>query len=175
MEVRKNNNMVRVGIVGMGIRGNLYTATLRDNPQAEVVGVCDTSAEALERALEKKYNTKTYIELSKMLDEVPLDCLIIALPDFLHIDALFQAAGRQINVLLEKPMATTLDEARTMVAAIRRSGIIFMPATNSISSVCPPTGKAWISTAAASLSGFVYHTPWMPPSWLKPISPRSRI
>ena len=36
--------MVRVGIVVMGIREKLYIATQRDNPQAGVVAVCDTSA-----------------------------------------------------------------------------------------------------------------------------------
>jgi len=55
-----------------------------------------------------------------------LDGISVATPDGSHAEIAIRAAERGIHVLVEKPLATTLEECRSMVAAAERAGVILM-------------------------------------------------
>ena len=114
--------MIKVGIIGMGIRGNLYAETIKFNPFAEVTAFAEGSPERLQSAKDK-YKVKAYEDYDRMLQENRFDIVIVALPDHLHKDAVIKAAAAGCNLLIEKPLATSYDDAKEMVAAIKKAGV----------------------------------------------------
>jgi predicted dehydrogenase len=114
--------MIKVGIIGMGIRGNLYAETIKYNPFAEVTAFAEGNKARLQEARDK-YKGGAYEDFSRMLEEQKPDIAIVALPDHLHKDAVLAAADAGCNLLIEKPLATSYADAREMAAAIRKAGV----------------------------------------------------
>lgn len=114
--------MVKVGIIGMGIRGKLYADTIQQNPFAKISGICDNNTEIL-ISLGKKYETKIYTDYREMIDNTELDAVIVATPDFLHRDSVIYTANRKIHLMVEKPFSTLVKDCEDMVAAIQKNEV----------------------------------------------------
>lgn len=114
--------MIKIGIIGMGIRGNLYADTVKYNPFAELVAFAEGNKARLQEARDK-YQGGAYEDFHRMLKEQKPDIAIIALPDHLHKDAVLAAAHAECNMLIEKPLATSSRDAVEMVEAIRKAGV----------------------------------------------------
>ena len=114
--------MINVGIIGMGIRGNLYAKTIKHNAYAQVVAVAEGNKERLQEAT-KSFGVPGYADYTKMLEEKKFDMVIIALPDHLHKEAVLKTAAKKCHMLIEKPLATAYDEATAMVDAIKSAGV----------------------------------------------------
>jgi len=114
--------MLRVGIIGMGIRGTMYAKTIRYNAYAEVTAVAEYSAERLDAAV-KEFDVPGYEAYQKMLAENEFDLVIVALPDHLHREAVLAVAAAKCHMLIEKPLAASYEDAQVMVKAIKEAGI----------------------------------------------------
>jgi predicted dehydrogenase len=118
--------MLRVGVIGAGIMGKMHCQAYRDYHRSEVVAVADVVEERA-RSLAGQWGIKSwYTDYREMLEKEELDAVAVATPDQLHrapsVDAL--EAGK--HVLLEKPLATTLEDGRAIVEAVQRTGKILM-------------------------------------------------
>ena len=113
---------MRIAIVGMGIRGQMYARTVQQNPTATLVGVSDVNNETTEQTA-ARYHVAGFNDVEDMLDKTHPDALIIATPDFAHCAPALAAAARHIHLLIEKPLAITITEAATIVEAAERAGI----------------------------------------------------
>ncbi|WP_010272749.1 Gfo/Idh/MocA family protein [Paenibacillus senegalensis] len=113
--------MIRFGIVGMGIRGSLYANTIEQNPYAEVTAISDVDPERLKQ-YGQQYKAKGYTQVDEMLREETLDAIIIATPDFLHKEPVLAAAAKGLHIMIEKPLATNVEEAEEMAEAVERAG-----------------------------------------------------
>mgnify|MGYP001168819335 CR=1 FL=1 len=120
-------NLIKFGIVGMGIRGTLFADTLLQNPYAELAAVSDAFPVALDRSKEK-YGVPGYTDVKEMLHKERLDALVIATPDFLHREPVLLAAERGLHFMVEKPFSTSVEEAQEMYEAVSRSGVKCMVA-----------------------------------------------
>ena len=87
--------MIKIGIIGMGIRGTMFADTIRENAFAEIVAVAEYNQETLQAAIEN-YQVAGYQDCFKMMDEVEMDGVIVSTPDFLHKDAVIYAANKGI-------------------------------------------------------------------------------
>lgn len=114
--------MIRVGIIGFGIRGNLYAETLRFNPHAEVAAVAESDPATLEKARQRTAG-RLHSDYRAMLEQERLDLVLITLPDHLHRDASVLAAARKCHLLIEKPLATSMKDAVAIRDAVRDSGV----------------------------------------------------
>ena len=119
--------MIKVGIIGIGIRGTMFADTLLQNRYAEVTAVTDSSRENLQKASER-YGVNGYTGSEEMMEKEDLDAVIIATPDFTHCAPVLQAAAKGISILVEKPFATNVEEAEKMFDAVERAGVICMVA-----------------------------------------------
>ena len=117
-----NDGKLRVGIVGMGIRGTLFGATVEQNAWAKLAAVAESSQAALKEA-KKRFNVPCYADFNEMFDQVPMDIAIITTPDFAHKSPFMAAAAKGIDILVEKPFATTLADATEMYDAVKARAI----------------------------------------------------
>ncbi|QIO24519.1 Gfo/Idh/MocA family protein [Haloarcula sp. JP-L23] len=118
---------IDVGVVGTGaIAQRLHIPEYENHEQARVTAICDVEgAKAL--AVADEYDVSNhYTDYETMLNEGDLDAISVCLPNHLHHDVVVAALERDIAVLCEKPISTSLAEADNMVAAANESDAILM-------------------------------------------------
>jgi len=112
----------QVVVVGGGIRGSMFAATVQQHPDAALVALCDPSPSVRERNAQT-LGVPVYADLHAMLAAHPeATAAIIATPDFAHRDAAVDCASRGLDLLVEKPLATTSDDAEAIRAAADAAG-----------------------------------------------------
>lgn len=115
---------MRIGVVGCGYWGSKHVRVLEGLPEVEQVGVID--AQALRReSLKRSFpGVATYRTLDEALPSV--DAVIIATPPESHAKLALQAIGAGKHVMVEKPLATSADDARQIVRAADAAGVKLM-------------------------------------------------
>jgi len=113
---------VRVGVVGVGYLGRIHAKIYAAMPGVELVGVADTDAAARD-AVAAQYGCKPFARAEDMIGKV--DAVSIVVPTVHHLETArpFLTAG--VHMLMEKPLAPTLDEARELVALAERADKVF--------------------------------------------------
>jgi len=112
---------IRVAIVGMGIRGRMYAATCGGLTGAELVGACDL-ADEVRSAAESEFGIEAFADVAEMCQRARPDAVVIATPDFAHTAPALAAADAGCHLLIEKPLAMTVTEAKQIVAAVESAG-----------------------------------------------------
>jgi len=113
--------VTRLGLIGLGAMGRNHLRVLTDLEGAELVAVCDQDAE-IAASVARKNSVPAYTSWDEMLEREKLDAAIVAVPTRFHLDAGLAVLNRGLNVLIEKPIAASLEDGRRLVAAARRSG-----------------------------------------------------
>ena len=104
--------------------GNNHARVYSRLPGVEIVGVADAD-QAVVASVADTYGCRAFPDYQDLLDERP-DVVSIALPTTLHKKAALAAIERGINVLVEKPIADTVDNADEMIEAARQKGVKLM-------------------------------------------------
>jgi predicted dehydrogenase len=114
------NDRIRLGGVGPGDRGSGRVASAQ-KLGAEIVALADVNKGMLDLAQKKLAAPveKTYVDYNDLLARKDIDGVIIATPDHLHHDCLLAAVKAGKDVYIEKPLARTIEEGESMVAAVK--------------------------------------------------------
>ena len=112
---------VRIGVVGAGALGFHHTRILRDVPGAALVGFHDSNSERA-ATVSRELGVTAFPTLDALLDSI--EALSVVVPTPAHFAAAAPALERGIHVLIEKPIATTLDEADQLLAIAKRTGAL---------------------------------------------------
>lgn len=121
---------VGVAVIGAGIMGSAHAGAMAANPLARLVGVASlpvTGARELAARHGAPVATDNYHELLARPD---VDLVVIATPDHLHTEIALAAAQAGKAMLIEKPLATSLEDADRVIAAIERAGVAAMTSFN---------------------------------------------
>ena len=114
---------LRLGIVGCGrISKNHLAAIAMHTDEIELVGLCDTEADRLDRA-SLEAGVPGYGTLAEMLAGAHPDVVVLATPSGLHARQAIEAAEAGCHVVTEKPMATRWEDGRRMVEVFDRAGL----------------------------------------------------
>lgn len=111
---------VRVGVVGCGKVATIHAAALASSREAEFIGVCDTIPERA-AAFASQYGVSAFSRLPAMLRDV--EAVVIGTPHPNHAEPAIRAAEAGVHILVEKPLAASLDDCDAMLAAARKAGI----------------------------------------------------
>ena len=116
---------VRLGVLGAGIIANSFMEAAPDVAHLEVAVICDVAEDAA-RALAVPQNINWVTDCRAVLQDDSIQAVYIALPHHLHEEATIAAAEAGKHILLEKPMANSLQEADRMLAVQREAGVKLM-------------------------------------------------
>jgi len=115
---------MRVGVIGVGVMGNHHARVYSELPGAELIGVADADAR-LVSATARTYNTKAFTDYKELLKQ-HLDAVTIAVPTSLHKKVSIDAAEAGVNILVEKPLADTVENANEIINAADQNGVKLM-------------------------------------------------
>src|SRR5271155_774998 len=115
---------LRVGVIGAGIMGSNHARVLAGLPDATLVGIVDPLPAHRARATELA-NCRTFAELDELIAE-GVDAVTIAAPTHLHHEIALACLAHKIHVLVEKPIASSVEEGRAIVTAAQRAGVTLM-------------------------------------------------
>jgi predicted dehydrogenase len=107
------NSKLNIALIGASGRGNAHHGWIA---QENVVALCDIDDEHLAHGLKRFPKAKTYKDWRKCLDHKGLDAIVIATPDHHHAFISNWALNRDLHIYCEKPLAITIEEARTVRA-----------------------------------------------------------
>lgn len=112
-------DQIRFGVVGGGIRGSMFAEVIQEHSRSQLVAFCEPAPPVAE-SLRTRFAVPVHSDLDSFFAE-GLDAVVIATPDFAHLEAGLAALGRNLHVMLEKPLATTREDAAQLRAAARAS------------------------------------------------------
>jgi predicted dehydrogenase len=110
---------VKVGIIGCGVWGREIINLLGRLPRAELIAVCDTYEPFLKRGKEAAPKAEAFTDYKKIIDNKDVQAVIIATPSHLHTKIALEAMAAGKHVYCEAPLATTIEDARTIARAAR--------------------------------------------------------
>lgn len=112
--------MKRIGIIGAGIIGVSHKNAIMKNKDCCLAAVCDVVIEKAQSLVEGT-DIPVFTDYKEMAEKIELDAVIINLPHFLHKEVTVYFLERRIAVLVEKPMANTVEECDAMIAAAEKN------------------------------------------------------
>ena len=105
---------LRAGIVGVGFIGAVHAEQLRRLGNIEVVAITDT--DLAKKKAEALCIPRGYASYKEMIDKEQLDCVHICTPNDTHFEIAMYAMQSGVNVVCEKPMTKTVEEAEKLLA-----------------------------------------------------------
>ncbi len=117
-------DVLRVGVVGVGVMGSNHARVLAEMTGVELVGVADPDRKQAE------FVGTTLgcgsVPAVEALFDLGVNAVTIAAPTHLHHEIALLCIARGVHVLVEKPIASTIAEGRDLIAAARRAGVVLM-------------------------------------------------
>ena len=115
---------LRVGVAGVGVMGSNHARVLAELPGVKLVGIADPDRQRRD-FVAGKLGCAAFDDVSELIAD-GIDAVSIAAPTHLHRDIATECIARGLHVLVEKPIAPTVEEGRAIVAAARRAGVTLM-------------------------------------------------
>jgi len=115
--------VVKFGIVGCGNISVRYIEAIKKNPKARLIATCDLLEERAKAAMEKGEAEAYYLDYNEMLEKANIDAVIITTHIGAHARLAIEAANAGKHMLVQKSMATSLEDADSVVNAVRKAGV----------------------------------------------------
>ncbi len=131
---------IKVAVIGCGaIAQRRHIPEYADNENVELVAFADPILERAE-SMAETYGGQAFGSFEELLAQADVDAVSVCTPNHLHASMAIAAANAGKHVLVEKPMATTLEEGERMIEAARSNGVFLMVGHNQ--RLMPPHVKA---------------------------------
>ena len=113
---------IRTGVIGCGKVGHMHAKAYQDIPKAELVAICDSDL-ARAQSYADQYGARAFASVELMVREAKVDVVSVCTPHPLHKEVTLEALNAGANVLVEKPLASTLADCDTMISLARQKGL----------------------------------------------------
>ncbi len=115
------NDKTKVAVIGVGYLGEHHARIYSAMNDVELVGVADANRDRANE-IAAKYSTKAYYDYRELPGDV--QAVSIVVPTILHYPVALDFIRHNIDVLIEKPITTTVDEADNLIKESRENGVI---------------------------------------------------
>ena len=121
---RDADRLLRVGVVGVGVMGSNHARVFADLPGVRLVGVADPDGKQRD-FVSRALGCPEFSGVEPLL-AAGVDAVTIAAPTHLHRELALCCIEQGVHVLVEKPIAPSVEEGRTIIAAARHAGVALM-------------------------------------------------
>lgn len=117
---------LKVAVIGAGTMGMNHLRVLRDldGEQVQLVGVAETHEPTLKHAMHR-FHVAGYTDYRQMAEQTHPDLAAVVVPTHLHFEIASHLLNQGINVLIEKPMTSTIEEAGALIQLAQLRGAKF--------------------------------------------------
>jgi len=115
--------MLKGGVIGFGRMGVTHYSILNTHPDVQLVAACDSSKFTL-KSLKRYTSLKLFTDYEKMLNEVQMDFVIVAVPTALHTEIVKAGIQRGLHIFVEKPFSLTAEEGKEIVAMLEGKDLV---------------------------------------------------
>ena len=116
--------MIRVGVIGAGAMGKNHIRIYSEMPGVELAGISDIDKDLVE-GLAQEYDTQAFTDYNELL-KLGLDAVSIVVPTKLHRQVAVECIRAGANVLVEKPIADSVENAQAIIDAAKEQGKVVM-------------------------------------------------
>ena len=116
---------VKVAVIGVGMMGRNHARVYAELPGVKLVGVADADAMVAE-AVVRRCGGQAYTDHCQLLDEQQPDAVTIAVPTVDHLQVALDVIERGTHLLIEKPIAHTVEQGQQIIAAAEAAGVRLM-------------------------------------------------
>jgi predicted dehydrogenase len=114
--------MLKAAVVGLGSMGRNHARVYRELDGVDLIGVADQN-ESIAEEMGRRYSARVFTDYRKLIDEAKPDVVSLALPTVNHFDCAMSFVDAGINVLVEKPITKTVEQAQKLVAAAKQKNL----------------------------------------------------
>jgi len=123
---RPDDRPLGVGMVGAGYWGRNLARNFLDCPSTELLWVCDADEGAAARLVGRRSEVRVSAELDKMLADDDVEAVAVVTPPGTHLDIGLRCLRAGQHVLMEKPLATSVEGGELLVATAAELGLTLM-------------------------------------------------
>jgi len=117
---------LRVGVIGLGTFGRVHMQAYSGHPDVRLAAICDLDEKRVQEIGEEYGVTACFCDYKDLLGLPELDAVSIVTPDFTHTEIVIEAVRRGKGVLVEKPLATSLEDCERIGEALCARPVPFM-------------------------------------------------
>ena len=114
--------VLRLGVAGLGLASTFMLPHLATHPKIKLAAAADLRQEALE-LFASEFQAETFQSVEALCASPNVDAVYVCTPNYLHAEHVIIAAEHRKHVVVEKPMALTIEECEAMNAAAERNGV----------------------------------------------------
>lgn len=114
--------MIRAGVIGVGAIGKHHARVYNDLENVALVAVADPD-EVRRTAVAERYKVAAYADHNELLNDVELDVVSVAVPTVLHHTVASSVIDHGVHLLIEKPIASAVEEARNLIRQAEETGL----------------------------------------------------
>lgn len=116
---------IRTAVLGVGAFGEVHARTYHESEVADLVCVCDLNADRA-KEIAAKYRCEYTTNSQEIADDNSIQVVSVATPDFAHREPCLQMIEAGKHILVEKPLATTVEDAEAISRAAVQKGVRLM-------------------------------------------------
>ena len=111
---------MKVGVIGVGVMGQNHVRVYSELPNCKLVGIADIN-ETLAESVAQKYHTQAFYDYKDLI-KTGVEAVSIAVPTSLHSEVASFFLGKGVHCLVEKPIASNVEDAKMLVELARKTG-----------------------------------------------------
>lgn len=116
---------VRFGVAGLGVAFNFLARSIQGRSHLVLAGACDVRQGALDK-FSAQFGGETHLDFEEMCKSPNIDVIYVMTPNPLHQDQVITAAKHGKHIIVDKPMATSIEACEAMNEAAETNGVILM-------------------------------------------------
>ena len=117
---------LRVAVVGTGSMGANHVRVYANREDVQLVGVVDPNFDLAQRVAHR-FSTKVFPSVDALLEQAKPDIVSIAVPTVKHREVAEKCMCAGVHCLVEKPIAATVDEGKSLMALAAKTGCVLLP------------------------------------------------
>ncbi|MFC2124082.1 Gfo/Idh/MocA family protein [Bacteroidota bacterium] len=117
---------IGIGLIGCGLWGSIHAQTYSASPITKLISTCDLESERVEQFAQKYGAEKSTTDYQEILSDPEITAISITTPDHTHTPIVLDALKAGKHVLVEKPLAMTVEECKKILSVRDSAGTILM-------------------------------------------------
>ena len=121
LKMSSEKSKVKVGVIGVGVLGRHHARLYKQSEKAEIVGIYDVNTEGA-KAVGAEFDIKVFESIDELADQC--EALSVAVPATKHHETAMPLIRKNKHLLIEKPLAATIEEAREIVTEAEKRKLV---------------------------------------------------